>query len=103
MLRPTQPTGGGPGASPTQAINLPTVIAAVDIPLGTIITADMVREETLPVGNRDRNAVGVVSQAIGKTTRTALVAGQQVSSDDFQNRAVQLTVPAGRRAWAMTV
>ena len=102
-----KPGGGGPtqgpGASPTLAVNLPTVVAAVDIPLGTVVTADMVREQTLPVTNRDRNVLGAVSQAIGKTTRAALVTGAQVHSTDFQNRAVPLSVPPGRRAFPIAV
>ena len=93
----------GPGASPTQAVILPTVVAAVDIPLGTVVTAEMVTEQTLAVDVRDRNVLGAVSQAIGKTTRTALLVGQQVHSTDFQNRLVPLTVPAGRRAFPIAV
>ena len=94
----------GPGASASAApVNLPTVVAAVDIPLGTVVTAEMVREQTLPVENRDRNVLGSPSQAIGKTTRTALVTGAQVHSTDFQNRAVPLTVPPGRRAFPIAV
>jgi Flp pilus assembly protein CpaB len=103
LLRPGTGPTQGPGASPTQAVNLPTVVAAVDIPLGTVVTVDMVREQTLPVDNRDRNVLGAVSQAIGKTTRAALVTGAQVHSTDFQNRAVPLTVPPGRRAFPIAV
>ena len=100
-----RPSDGGPGAvaSPSAPVILPTVIAAVDIPLGTVVTAEMVREQQLAVDLRERNVYGAASQAIGKTTRTALVAGQQVHSSDFQNRAVPITVPPGRRAFAMTV
>jgi Flp pilus assembly protein CpaB len=104
LIRPTGSQGPtGPGASPTLAVNLPTVVAAVDIPLGTVVTADMVRAQTLPIDNRDRNVLGDISQAIGKTTRAALVTGAQVHSTDFQNRAVPLTVPAGRRAFPIAV
>lgn len=103
LIRP----GGGtssPGATASAPpVNLPTVLAAVDIPLGTIVTADMVTSQTLPVPNRERNVLGDVSQAIGKTTRTAIVAGQQVHSTDFQNRAIPLTVPPGRRAFTIQV
>lgn len=103
LLNPGRP-GGSAGASPSAApVNLPTVIAAADIPLGTVVTADMVRVQTLPTTSRERNVLQDVSQAIGKTTRTTIVAGQQVHSTDFQNRAVPLTVPPGRRAFAMTV
>ena len=101
-----RPGGGGGTATPSASappVNLPTVIAAVDIPLGTVVTAEMVTEQTLPVDVRDRNVLGAVSQAIGKTTRAALVAGAQVHSSDFQNRLVPLTVPQGRRAFPIAV
>lgn len=103
LIRPgTGPGGATPSASAPPVI-LPTVVAAADIPLGTVITAAMVKEQTLSVDVRDRNVLGAVSQAIGKTTRTALVAGGQVHSTDFQNRLVQLTVPPGRRAFPIAV
>jgi Flp pilus assembly protein CpaB len=103
LLRPgTGPGGATPSAS-AAPVNLPTVVAAVDIPLGTVVTVDMVREQTLPVTNRDRNVLGAVSQAIGKTTRTALVTGAQVHSTDFQNRAIPISVPPGRRAFPVAV
>lgn len=99
------PGGTGPNTptASTAPVNLPTVVAAVDIPLGTVVTAEMVKEQTLPVENREANVFGAVSQAIGKTTRTALVAGAQIKSSDMQNRAIQLSVPTGRRAFAMSV
>jgi pilus assembly protein CpaB len=95
------PSGQGPQATaPTQ---LPTVVAAVDIPLGTVVTADMVSSRTLATTVRETNALGDISQAVGKTTRTAIVAGAQVHATDFQNRAVPLTVAPGERAFAISV
>ena len=103
LIRPGTPPGG-PGASASAPpVNLPTVVAAVDIPLGTVVTTEMVTEQTLPVPNRDRNVLGAKSQAIGKTTRTALVAGAQVHSTDFQNRLIPISVPPGRRAVPIAV
>lgn len=93
----------GPGAVATTPPNLPTVEALADIPLGTVVTADMLTSKTLAINVRDANVLGDVSQAIGKTTRVALVAGAQVHSSDFQNRAVPLTVPAGKRAMTIQV
>lgn len=96
-------TGGGGQPVPSAPTQLPTVVAAVDIPLGTVITADMVTSRTMAVNTRETNALGDVSQAIGKTTRAALVAGAQMHTTDFQNRAVPLTVPPGERAFAIQV
>jgi Flp pilus assembly protein CpaB len=63
----------------------------------------MVTSRTLAVPSRETNALGDVSQAIGKTTRTAIVAGAQVHSTDFQSRRIPITVPVGERAFAITV
>jgi len=92
-----------PGAQPTAAVELPTLVAAVDIPLGTVVTAEMFGNQILPVTSREADAFGDASQAIGKTTRTALVTGQQVGAGDFQNRAIPLTVQPGERAFAIQV
>jgi flagella basal body P-ring formation protein FlgA len=67
----------GPTAPPTQ---LPTLVAAVDIPLGTIVTTDMLTTRTMAVNLRDANVFGDPSQAVGKTTRVAIAATGQVHS-----------------------
>jgi Flp pilus assembly protein CpaB len=95
---PTTPAG--PTAPPTQ---LPTVVAAVDIPLGTVVTEDMLTTRTLAVTSRETNVLDDTTQGVGKTTRANLTAGQQVHSTDFQNRAVPLTVPAGKRAFPVQI
>jgi Flp pilus assembly protein CpaB len=89
-----------PSAPPTQ---LPTVVAAADIPLGTVVTQDMLTLRTIAVPSREVNVLGDVSEGVGKTTRTNITAGAQVHSTDFQNRAVPITVPAGKRAFPVQV
>lgn len=96
-------TGGGAAPSATAAAQLPTLVAVSDIPLGTIVTQDMLTTKTLATNLREKNVYGDPSQAVGKTTRTAIVAGAQVHSSDFQNRAVPLTVPTGRRAMTIAI
>lgn len=103
LARPGGGPTAGPGASPTAVTQAPTLVAKVDIPLGTIVTADMFEIRTLAVNLRVGNVYGDPSQAVGKTTRAALLAGQQVRSTDFQNRAVPITVPQGRRAMTIAV
>jgi Flp pilus assembly protein CpaB len=102
FLRPAS----GPANTPTTSqapTELPTVVALQEIPLGTVVTQEMFTTRTLAVTSRDRNVLGDISQAVGKTTRTPIAAGAQIHSTDFQNRAVPLTVPTGRRAFAITV
>lgn len=103
LMLGNNPSTPGPDAQPTAAAQLPTVIAIVDIPLGTVVTAEMFREDTLPVTSRDSDAFGSISQVVGKTTRTALLPEQQVGAGDFQNRAIPLTVAQGERAFAIQV
>lgn len=105
ILLGSRPAGGpgGPVASASAPTLLPTVVALVDIPLGTIVTVDMLTSRTLATNLREKNAYGDPSQAVGKTTRKAIVAGAQVHSSDFQNRPVPLTVPPGRRAFTIAV
>jgi pilus assembly protein CpaB len=103
FLRPG-PSGpgaaSGPTAPPTQLV---TLVAAQDIPLGTVVTSEMFTTKTLAVNLRDKNVYGDPSQAAGKTTRTAIAKDAQVHSSDFQNRAVPLAVPAGKRAMTIQV
>jgi Flp pilus assembly protein CpaB len=99
-----RPGGTGPLATPSAPpAQLPTVVALVDIPLGTVITTEMLTTKTLAVNLRENGSLGDISQAVGKTTRTALVTDQQVLSGHFQNRAVPISVPTGERAFAISV
>jgi pilus assembly protein CpaB len=99
--------GGGGTNQPAQAsappTQLPVVVAVSDIPLGTVVTADLFTTKTIAVTSIETNALGDPSQAAGKTTRTNIAAGAQVHSTDFQNRAVSLTVPTGKRAFPIQV
>jgi pilus assembly protein CpaB len=104
--------GGGSGGGPVapQATTPPDVAvitAAVDIPVGTVVTADTVStlftKATVPAAAVEANTLQDNSQAIGKTFRANILTGQQVHTTDFQNRAVPLTVPAGKRAFPVQV
>jgi pilus assembly protein CpaB len=101
--------GGGTGqqAQPSAPVEARVLIAAADIPLGTVITEELVptafRQETLPVSAIRADAFGDASQAIGKTTRATLRSGQQVGAGDFQNRPIPLEVAPGERAFAIQV
>lgn len=102
---PNDPNTAQPSA-PTTAVVL-KVATGVDIPLGTVITEDVTATlfttETLPIGAIRSDAFGDPSQAIGKTTRATLRAGQQVGSGDFQNRPIPLEVAPGERAFAIQI
>jgi pilus assembly protein CpaB len=62
---------------------LPTVYARTNIPLGTVITQDMVEGRNLAVAVRPVDAFGDVGQVIGKTVRTEVKQGALLSPGDF--------------------
>jgi pilus assembly protein CpaB len=103
--------GGGSGGPVTPQATTPpdvaVITAAVDIPVGTVVTADTVStlftKATVPAAAVEANTLQDNSQAIGKTFRANILTGQQVHTTDFQNRAVPLTVPAGKRAFPVQV
>ena len=90
-------------AQPTQPTELPTVVAVADIPLGEVVTADMVESKKLAVASRDADSFGDVSQAIGKVARKAIAAGAQVHASDFATSQAQVAVPPGKRAFALEI
>src|SRR5438552_17059368 len=73
--RPTTPERG-PTAVPTQ---LPTVVAVKDIPLGVVVTADMLADppQTLPVDQRKAQAFQANSQVVGLVARRPIAVGAQ--------------------------
>ena len=108
LLIGQQPSGPNQGPQPTAAVEADTLMVAQDIPLGTVITQELVDSgvfstQKLAITSRRTDAFGDASQAIGKTTRATLRIGAQVSSGDFQNRPIPLEVAAGERAFAIQV
>ena len=93
-------TGGGPAPSPSER---PVVVAAVDIPLGTVVTTDMVQKQTMSATVALPNAFADPSQVIGQTNKQTITAGQQVTSDQFATGGGTLTVPVGKRAFVIPV
>lgn len=85
---------------------LPTVIAAADIPLGTRVQANQVRVENVLVGGRDAGAYQDPSQVIGKLVRQPVTSGQQVTAATFglnEGTVLDITCPAGLVCMAVQV
>lgn len=99
-------TRSTPAPTP-EAIEQPTVVAAVDIPLGAKITADKVTTINLPPASRSTGAYGDVTQVLGKKVREAVVANAQLTPDTFgetsQGQIIDIEVPAGKRAITVEV
>jgi len=91
-----QPTAS---AAPTTA---EVVIAVAEIPLGKVVTGDMVTKQTISIAGKDADTLADVSQAIGQTARRAITTGAQVHASDFKiSNITQLDVPTGKRAFAI--
>jgi pilus assembly protein CpaB len=100
----SQPRDGGE----TPVTELDTVVAAVDIPLGVQITADMVKEVKLPQEGRSPTAFGDVSLVLGKTVRQSVPTDAQLTADTFGETGTgstmdDISVPPGRRAITVQV
>ena len=98
-------TPGGPGgpAASQAPTDRSVVVATVDIPLGTVVTADMVQKQTMSATVALPNAFADPSQVIGQTNKQTITAGQQVTSDQFATGGGTLTVPVGKRAFVIPV
>ncbi len=97
-------TAVDPNAPPTE---LPTVVATQDIPLGTAIRADQVKEQVLPITGRDTDAFGSVTQVIGKIVRQPVVTGAAITartlSGGQQGQVLDIECPQAMRCIAVQV
>ena len=94
-------TTGGPTPVPTQ---LPTVVALQDIPLGVVVTQDMVVEQTMDVGARRPTAFQAKGQVVGLVARRAIKTGAQLEAADFDTSSTScgtIDVPTTLRAIAV--
>lgn len=85
-------SGGGSSDSGANKVptELPTVIASVDIPLGTQVRSDMLTVKTVAVADRAADAVQEPSPVIGQIVRTNVVAGAQITRSMFAVSSVGL-------------
>jgi pilus assembly protein CpaB len=103
LLSQPQPDGNGGGTGEVVDVNV--VIATVDIPVGTIVTADMVRDELVSPTVASALREQAANLVIGKTARRNILFGQQILTTDFtgQRAPDEISVPPGKRAIALEV
>ncbi|HTG42395.1 MAG TPA: RcpC/CpaB family pilus assembly protein, partial [Methylomirabilota bacterium] len=97
-------TGGPPAASIPTTLN--TVIAVQDIPLGTIVKAEMLKTEPRNIAtDRKAGAFANPELVIGQTTRRPITTGAQLEAADFidTHSVTDIAVPAGKLAMAIQV
>ena len=98
--------GGGGTAQATPASVVKTVVASRDIPLGVVVTGDMLAVQDLKVSERKTKAFENPGLVIGQTARRAIAKGSQLEENDFSGDGGAITnlqVPAGLRAIAVQV
>jgi Flp pilus assembly protein CpaB len=72
--------GTGSNKPPTE---LATVVANVDIPLGTQVRNDMLKIQQVAIDNRAADAIGDPTQVVGQVARANIVAGAQLTKAMF--------------------
>ena len=99
-------SGGGGTTEPEEITEKTVIVAREDIPLGTVIDADMLETKVVPIAGAEADAFVDPSQVVGQTARQNVVAGGQITARTLaggSNQLVNLTVPAGQRAISVLV
>lgn len=81
--------GGRPAATPTPATTR-IVVAAVDIPQGTTITASMITTSDVALADAPGDGVTLPEQVIGRTARQSVAAGAYVPRSAVITAAAQV-------------
>jgi len=96
-----------PPPTETVATQVDTVVAAINIPLGSKITDQMVKIVKKPTTGRSVNAFGDKAQVLGKRVRQDVVAEAELTTETFGGTVVgtirDIEVPAGKRAITVQV
>ena len=98
--RPSEPT------TPVAPKELKTVIATRDIPLGVVVTADMLDDPLRAIADRKTTAFTNKELVIGQVARRPIAIGAQLEAADFDTSTTAcgtIDVPASLRAIAIQV
>ena len=100
-------TGGTATATPTAPTTAQVVFAKVDIPIGTVVTADMVELRTVAIAAATPDSIPDPGLAVSKTVRHDVKAGTELTYGFFidtgQTSNVTDNLPLGLRAMAIQV
>lgn len=85
----------------------PVIVAKVDIPPKTLITAEMVQETSVPPEYIQPGAIIAMTDVVGITSREQIVAGEQITQRRLavqgQTRGFAGTIPNDKRAVTVAV
>jgi pilus assembly protein CpaB len=97
--------------STSSTTTVPVVVAKVEIPARTAITASMVEVKRVPEGSASLTALGSVADAQGRVTRFPIAVGEQVLPTKLVDlgvdapgisRSLSFVIPEGKRGFAIT-
>ncbi len=75
---------------------------AQDIPVRTLLTSSMVKEEEIPVSAKHPEALSTLAQAQGQVTRLPITAGEQILISKFaaarEESGLSFIIPPSKRA-----
>jgi pilus assembly protein CpaB len=94
--------------TPGPDLNMTTyTVAAVDIPLGTLVTTEMVLEKDVKITEKPADAYTLASDVIGNTTTTNVLTGQNIGPQTFSTTTVDTNIARllgpGQRAMSVQV
>lgn len=92
--------GVGQTVQPVQTT--PVIVAATAIPARTVVTADMLQVQQIPVAARHPSALTSTREVVGKVSRSALTPGEQVLNTKLflqrEDSGLAFMIPDGLRA-----
>ena len=101
---PDRNTNNPPGLDATYTTY---TVAAVDIPLGTLVTAEMVEAKDVKITDKPGDAFTLASEVIGSTTTTNVLKGQNIGPQTFSTTTVDTNIARllgpGQRAMSVQV
>ena len=105
VLLLSSPGGGGGTSQQPEVTKVKIVKAVVDIPLGTIVTAEMLKEEEVNQVDAPTADIHLAGSAIGRVVRVNVLTGQILSQSTFTGdpTAKDIQVPPGGRAFPLQV
>lgn len=84
-------------------VDVQVLVAAKDVPAQTVLTADMLRVQSVDQRSVTPDNLIEPGQAIGKTNVSALMKGQRVLASQLGEPNFSLSIPQGKRAMAVAV
>jgi pilus assembly protein CpaB len=97
---PQDGNGGGPAVT-----KVTVVVADVNIPIGTIVTDDMISEKEVNTVDAPATRITLEGIAIGSVARKNIFTNEILLQEDFTTggRVADISVPPGKRAFGLQV